>query len=122
MFYEKTKAEKLYDDLFKNPTSEYRGAPFWAWNGDLKPETLCEQIDYMKEMGFGGFYMHSRSGLSIEYLGEEFMGCVDACIKKAATNDMKAYLYDEDRWPSGTAGGMVTRDHPEYCEHYIKTE
>jgi hypothetical protein len=19
-------------DLFKNPTSEYRGAPFWAWN------------------------------------------------------------------------------------------
>ncbi len=120
MFYEKTKAEKLYDDLFKNPTSEYRGAPFWAWNGDLKPETLCQQIDYMNEMGFGGFYMHSRSGLSVEYLGEEFMNCVDACIKKAETKDMKAYLYDEDRWPSGVAGGKVTKNNPEYAEHYIE--
>lgn len=120
MFYEKTKAEKLYDELFKNPTSEYRGAPFWAWNGELKPETLCKQIEYMNEMGFGGFYMHSRSGLSLEYLGEDFMNCVDACIKKAEKSDMKAYLYDEDRWPSGTAGGFVTKNNPEYGERYIE--
>ena len=24
---------------------------------------------------------------------------------------MLAYLYDEDRWPSGSAGGLVTRNH-----------
>ncbi len=120
MFYEKTKDKKLTDDLFKNPTSEYRGAPFWAWNGDLKSETLCEQIDYMNEMGFGGFYMHSRSGLSLEYLGEDFMNCVEACVKKAEKKNMKAYLYDEDRWPSGVAGGKVTKDNPEYAEHYIE--
>lgn len=23
---------------------------------------------------------------------------------------MKAWIYDEDRWPSGAAGGLVTRD------------
>ena len=25
--------------------------------------------------------------------------------------DMLAWLYDEDQWPSGFAGGIVTKDH-----------
>lgn len=32
---------------------------------------------------------------------------------------MEAWLYDEDRWPSGTAGGMVTVE-PEYRMKSIK--
>ena len=33
MIYEKnTKQPKLDRELFKNPTAEYRGTPFWAWN------------------------------------------------------------------------------------------
>ena len=28
--------------------------------------------------------------------------------QEAARLGMEAYLYDEDRWPSGSAGGMVT--------------
>ena len=47
--------------LFENPGAEYRGKPFWSWNGELRKEEL----------------------------------------------------YDEDRWPSGSAGGKVTVD-PQY--------
>ena len=96
-------------ELFKNPTSEYRAAPFWAWNCKLDKETLSEQIAYFKEMGYGGFHMHSRSGLATTYLGEEFMDCVKHCRDKAKENDMLAWVYDEDRWPSGFAGGYVTK-------------
>ena len=35
MFYPKNKSKKLDKKLFENPTSEYRGAPFWAWNCKL---------------------------------------------------------------------------------------
>lgn len=33
MLYPKNQRKTLSRELFKNPTSEYRGAPFWAWNG-----------------------------------------------------------------------------------------
>ena len=90
---------------FKHPTSEFRGAPFWAWNGKLDPEELRKQVRIMHRMGLGGFFMHSRVGLNTPYLGPEWMKCVDACVDEAEKLDMQAWLYDEDRWPSGAAGG-----------------
>ena len=110
MLYKKSAAAKLQPELFKNPTSEYRAAPFWAWNCKLDKDELLWQIEALKQMGFGGFHMHARSGLATEYLGDEFMEMVAACIEKAEKEEMLAYLYDEDRWPSGFAGGLVTRD------------
>jgi hypothetical protein len=111
MLYPTSKAPELDAAVFKNPPTEYRGAPFWAWNADMTPETLTEQIDILKEMGLGGFHMHSRSGMAVPYLGDRFMGLVKACVDKARKEGMRAYLYDEDRWPSGAAGGIVTKDH-----------
>ena len=55
-------------DLFLNPTKEYRAKPFWAWNGQLREEELKRQMDALKQMGFGGTFMHSRVGLETEYL------------------------------------------------------
>ena len=115
MLYRQNDSEKLSDALFCNPTSEYRGTPFWAWNGKLKNETLLEQIDMLKKMGLGGFHMHVRTGMDSPYLDEEFMGYIRLCIEKARQEKMLAWLYDEDRWPSGTAGGLVTAEHPEYA-------
>lgn len=57
---------------FKNPGVKFRGKPFWSWNGKLKKDELLRQISVMKEMGFGGYFIHSRTGLATEYLGEEW--------------------------------------------------
>ena len=59
-------------------------------------------------MGFGGFFMHSRTGLDTAYLSDEWFKAIDSCINEAEKSGMLAYLYDEDRWPSGAAGGFVT--------------
>ena len=98
---------------FKNPGKEFRGMPFWSWNGDLKEEELIRQMKILKEMGFGGFFMHSRTGLETEYLGEEWFRLINAVTDAGVEEDMEAWLYDEDRWPSGSAGGIATRD-PQY--------
>ncbi len=110
MFYKKNNEEKLNPELFKEPTSEYRGTPFWAWNCELDGEELLRQIDIFREMGFGGFHMHVRTGMATPYLSDEFMALIKSCTEKAKENGMLAYLYDEDRWPSGAAGGLVTKD------------
>ncbi len=96
---------------FQNPDARLRGKPFWSWNGDLKEAELLRQIDVMQQMGMGGFFMHSRTGLATEYLGEEWFRLVNVCADEAEKRGLEAWLYDEDRWPSGTAGGMVTENH-----------
>jgi hypothetical protein len=108
--YPKNNTQNLNCELFKNPTSEYRGTPFWAWNCKLDKGLLLRQIEYLKEMGLGGFHIHSRTGLDTEYLSDEFMDMVKACNEKAKEEDMLCWLYDEDRWPSGSAGGIVTKN------------
>ncbi len=108
MLYKKNSAP-LSRELFKNPTSEYRGTPFWAWNCELNQELLDREIGYMQEMGLGGFHMHVRVGMSTQYLSDSFMDLIKGCVKTAKEKKMLAWLYDEDKWPSGFAGGLVTK-------------
>ena len=104
------KEPSLSAELFRHPTAAYRAAPFWAWNCKLEKETLDRQMPVFQEMGMGGFHMHVRTGLDTPYLSDEFMERIRQCVDWAAAHDMRAYLYDEDRWPSGAAAGMVTEE------------
>ncbi len=118
MLYKKNTEKELNMDLFRAPTAEYRGAPFWAWNCKLDRAQMLRQIEYFKEMGFGGFHIHSRTGMASPYLSEEFMDHIKACAEKAKEQDLLCWLYDEDRYPSGVAGGMVTKE-KKYCSKHL---
>ena len=118
MLYPNNQSPSLADSRFQTPECEYRGAPFWAWNNKLDAQQLKRQIEYLKEMGLGGFHMHSRSGMATEYLSDEFMQMVRECVEKAKSENMLAWLYDEDRWPSGSAGGIVTKN-PKYRSRFM---
>ena len=110
MLYKQNNTTGLSQELFENPTAEYRGTPFWGWNCELKREELEWQLENFKKMGFGGAHMHVRTGMSTPYLSDEFMELIKTCVEKAKSEDMLAWLYDEDRWPSGAAGGLVTKE------------
>lgn len=119
MLYVKNKTQRLAHSLFKNPTSEYRGTPFWSWNTKLDQTKILEQIEVFKEMGFGGFHIHVRTGLDTPYLSDEFMDYVKLSNKKAKLENMLCWLYDEDRYPSGAAGGLVTQDLRYRARHLV---
>ncbi len=93
--------------LWNNPPVDYRPIPFWVWNEKQEPAELKRQIREMKEQGFGGFFMHARIGLKTEYLGDEWFEHVRLCTEEAERLGMKAWIYDEERWPSGFAGGQI---------------
>jgi hypothetical protein len=119
MLYPKNGQTSLSGELFKNPTSEYRGAPFWAWNCKLTKEKIFNQINMMKTMGMGGYHVHVRTGMATDYLSDEFMDFVEYALETGRERQMLTWLYDEDRWPSGTAGGKVTKANPDFAAHYL---
>ncbi len=121
MLYPKNQAPHLSDELFRHPTSEYRATPFWAWNCKLEKEELLRQLDVLRQMGMGGAHMHVRTGMATPYLSNEFMALIKDCTDKCRDEGMLAWLYDEDRWPSGAAGGIVTREEQYRARHLLFT-
>ena len=97
-------------DLSRITEAHYRARPFWSWNTEVTEEKVRSQIKMFRDMGMGGFVIHSRNGLRTEYMGEEFMSMVKLSVELAKTYGMKVWIYDEDRWPSGNSGGKVTCD------------
>ncbi len=99
---------------FANPPSEYRLAPFWFLNRDLKDDELVRQIKEMHDKGVDGFILHARHGLLTPYLSEEWFQRIRTCIETAKRLDMKAYLYDENNWPSANADGKIVAENSAY--------
>lgn len=100
-------------DNIKNPSKLMYPAPFWSWNDKLDKEECKRQIKEMAEKGWGSFFMHSRVGLCTPYLSDEWMELCNVCAEEAEKYGMYAWLYDEDKWPSGFGGGIVPIK-PEY--------
>lgn len=108
MLYEQS-MKPFSEEVFLNPPSDYRGTPFWSWNTMMTKEIIEKQIREFKRMGMGGFHAHVRVGLKNQYLCDEFMSLIAFANEKAKENGMLCWLYDEDRYSSGIAGGKVTQ-------------
>lgn len=109
MLYKKRFAP-FSEEEFQNPSSEYRGAPFWAWNCKLEEQDISDMTEMFEKMGMGGAHLHSRTGMDLPYLQETFMERVKQACECAREKEMHVWLYDEDRWPSGYGGGYITAD------------
>ncbi len=99
---------------FTDPDNRFRFAPFWFLNHELNEAETRWQVREMNEHGVGGFILHARHGLITPYLSDEWLDQCAAAIDEAKKLGMKAYLYDENNWPSGPADAQVYEDHPEY--------
>ena len=108
----------MLKQLLNGDLRDYRPIPFWSWNDKLEDNRLKEQIGAMKAAGIGGFFMHARGGLKTEYLGEAWFRAVKTCIDEAKKQNMNAWCYDENGWPSGFAG-MKLLENPKNFAHYL---
>lgn len=105
--------------LLEQNVSEYAPVPFWSWNNSLDREELLRQIDDMKAVGCGGFIIHARTGLRTEYLSEEWFYLTETCLEAARERGMQVWIYDENGWPSGFAGGELLKEE-KYLAQYLE--
>lgn len=100
-------AHRIDQHEFSSLSAQFRSVPFWSLNDELQPAEIERQLEEFEKGGFGGAYLHSRTGLLTEYLGDEWWAAMDAGVRAGERLGLEIWFYDEDKWPSGFAGGLV---------------
>lgn len=97
---------------FAEPSIDFAPIPFWFLNAETDHAEYTRQLTLMKAAGVGGVVLHARLGHTAEYLSAEWLGGIRHCVEECARLGLKAWLYDEDNFPSGYAGGAVLAQYP----------
>ncbi|KAA6300161.1 MAG: hypothetical protein EZS26_003694, partial [Candidatus Ordinivivax streblomastigis] len=98
---------------FAAPSKDYGTAPLWVWNTKVTREMIDYSLSELKDKAFGGVFVHPRPGLVTEYLSDEWFDLYRYTVEKAKELDMNVWIYDENSYPSGFAGGHVPELMPE---------
>ncbi|MBN1559529.1 hypothetical protein JW998_04725 [candidate division KSB1 bacterium] len=104
---------------FENPPADFRPTPLWVWHDRLEKSMLARDLRDFKDNGLGGGFMHPRYGLITAYLSDEWFEMVEFSVREAKRLGLKAWIYDENSFPSGFAGGWVPELLPESADQPI---
>jgi hypothetical protein len=98
---------------FHEPSKEYKTAPLYVWNTEITRGLIDSTMADLKEKGFGGVFVHPRPGLVTEYISDEWYELFRHTLDRGKELDMNVWIYDENSYPSGFAGGHVPAEMPE---------
>ena len=104
----------ITEQAFTDPAREYRALKIEHNFNGLPGATPAEKAASLIEYGFGGAACNMvwdanylQQGQSLD----DFAAFVDAAHKQ----NVRIWLYDEYGYPSGSAGNLTVKDHPEYA-------
>ena len=111
------KVEKVYSAkvkaFFEDPPRGYSSGPLWVWNDMLTEEQITSTLRDLAEQKVKQVFVHPRPGLMTPYLSDDWFRLWKVALKEAERLDMNVWIYDENSYPSGFAGGFVPDVMPE---------
>lgn len=116
---EKSNSSFVQDD-FKNPPAQYRPMPFWHINGEMTESGILEQMKEAKDVNFSGLAILPVHSTQPEFLSEAYFKKYSFLLENAQKLGMQVILYDDTGFPSGTAGGRIERDYPQYLRKSLE--
>ena len=99
--------------LFKNPPREYSTGPLWVWNDLLTEQQIRDTLRDLAGQKVKQVWVHPRPGLMTPYLSDDWFRLWKVALNEAERLDMNVWIYDENSYPSGFAGGWVPELMPE---------
>lgn len=110
------KADATTDEiltLYCQPPREYATSPLWVWNDLLSEEQIRDTLNHFADQGVKQVFVHPRPGLMTSYLSDDWFRLWRVALDEAEKLDMNIWIYDENSYPSGFAGGFVPEEMPE---------
>jgi hypothetical protein len=101
---------------FKAPPREYGAIqPFASWNGNDPAEVRSRIVrDFDRLAANGVFIVNLSPGRGApKYLSPEHMAQFKFTVEEAAKRNMRLWIQDESDYPSGFAGGNISRQVPQ---------
>ncbi|HPC94837.1 MAG TPA: glycosyl hydrolase [Sedimentisphaerales bacterium] len=98
---------------FADPPREYSSAPLWVWNDMLTEQQIAETMADLAGQKVKQVFVHPRPGLMTPYLSDDWFRLWRVALRQAEKLDMNVWIYDENSYPSGFAGGLVPEAMPE---------
>lgn len=102
-------------EAFQNPDKHLNTKPLFFWNIPLKDMTTDQVRELVRksyeESGYDGFGIlpYWLDG----YMTDEYFELYEAALDEGSKYGMQFSLYDEDGFPSYTAGGLFAEKYPE---------
>lgn len=88
-------------------------AYFWIFNDRCDWDELEPQLEaFAAAGGVAAVCLHPRAGLLLPYGGVDWFDFIRKVCLRAAELDVPVWLYDEDPFPSGNAGGRLISENP----------
>ncbi len=105
---------------FREPSGEYTPLLMWFWNDVITEEQITFQMEKMREQRIFNFFIHPACGCNVEYLSDRYMELIQHVVREAKRLGMYYWIYDEYEFPSGTAGGMLIQQYPQYRKKIMR--
>jgi hypothetical protein len=107
----KSDQNELSEEVFANPTVEYRPLAFWDWhNGFVDSTKLVYELEQMKEKGMQGAFIWDIGALidpdkvvpaGPAFLGDESLGYISLALKTAERLGLNLGLISASSWNAG---------------------
>ncbi len=103
------------------PLPAPRFLSLWALNGRLDLNETARQLRGFAAAGLDGVVLHPRNYPDTPaYLSESYFAVLSEVILQAKALGLRVWIYDENGWPSGTAGGRMLAEHPEIAQQWLE--
>ena len=98
---------------FADPGRDYATAPLWVWNDLLTDDQIRQTMRDLAAQDVKQVFVHPRPGLMTPYLSDDWFHLWRTALDEAEKLDMNVWIYDENSYPTGFAGGLVPEAMPE---------
>jgi hypothetical protein len=98
---------------FQSPPVEYSMTFYWGWDGGITEEVISRDLDAFRERGVHIVTLEPGYDMGSPYLSDGWFKLVKKTVELARERNMRVWIVDEGKYPSGFAGGKFTEDAPE---------
>lgn len=100
-------------EQFENPPPEYSISFYWGWDGSVTEEVIARDLDEYKSHHVYAVSLEPGYEMDSPYLSAGWFERVETAVHLAKERNMRVYLIDEGKYPSGFAGGKISEEAPE---------